>query len=313
MLRPEVSVDAWPLAPDAVDADELPPQPIDIEPRKESASWLVHVGPRDDPRHRLFCFPFAGGGSAVYRKWARYIDPSIDVIAIEPPGRLSRINETPIADMNEFVDGLVTEMADVLDRPFAFFGHCLGALTMYETARRLIHTTGRRPLHLFASGARPPDRIGDQGPFEARMTQDLLRLAEYRISLPAYAQPEDVFAQLIRHFNVRATDQLLGDPALRRLIMPVIRAEFQMATDYRFVREPPWEIPITCFAAKDDPYVSRKHALGWGRFTNSRFQVHIREGAHFAVVDDMAFIHDVINQELQAAPGWEPAADVVPW
>jgi surfactin synthase thioesterase subunit len=59
------------------------------------------------------------------------------------------------------------------------------------------------------------------------------------------------------------------------------------------------EIPITCFAAKGDPYVSRKHALGWGRFTNSRLQVHIREGAHFAVVDDMAFINDVINRELQ--------------
>ena len=32
-------------------------------------------------------------------------------------------------------------------------------------------------------------------------------------------------------------------------------------------------------------------------------EVHIREGAHFAVVDDMAFIHDVINRELQACPG----------
>jgi hypothetical protein len=49
--------------------------------------------------------------------------------------------------------------------------------------------------------------------------------------------------------------------------------------------------------------VSRKHALGWGRFTNSRLQVHIREGAHFAVVDDAAFIHDVINRELRACPG----------
>jgi hypothetical protein len=32
-------------------------------------------------------------------------------------------------------------------------------------------------------------------------------------------------------------------------------------------------------------------------------QVHIREGAHFAVVDDMAFIHAVINQELQSSSG----------
>jgi len=87
---------------------------------------------------------------------------------------------------------------------------------------------------------------------------------------------------------------------LRRLMLPVVRAEFQMASDYKFTPEPPWEIPITCFAAKGDPYVSREHALGWGRFTNSRLQVHIREGAHFAVVDDAAFIHGVINHELRA-------------
>jgi surfactin synthase thioesterase subunit len=117
-----------------------------------------------------------------------------------------------------------------------------------------------------------------------------------------------VFAELIRHFNIRATEQLLGDPELRRLMLPVIRAEFQMATNYEFMREQPWEIPITCFAAKGDPYVTRRHALGWGRFTNSRLQVHIREGAHFAVVDDTAFIHDVINRELQASPRASEAA-----
>jgi len=86
-----------------------------------------------------------------------------------------------------------------------------------------------------------------------------------------------------------------------------------MATNYQFVREAPWEIPITCFAAKGDPYVSRSHVLGWGRFTNSRLQVHIREGAHFAVVDDMAFIHDVINRELKADPAAREPVGEVPW
>lgn len=302
MLQPGHSAGSWPIAPDPMAGDECLPQPIVIEPKTSAGGWLVVVGPRVAPRLRLFCFPFAGGGSAVYRSWAQFIDPTIEVVAIEPPGRLGRITETPVADMNEFVGQLVSEMGELLDQPFAFFGHCLGALTMYETARRLIHTTVFRPDHLFASGARPPDRIADQGLFEERAMHDLLKLAEFRISLPAYAQPDDVFAELIRHFNIRATEQLLSDPELRQLMLPVIRAEFQMATNYEFVREPPWEIPITCFAAKGDPYVSRRHALGWGRFTNSRLQVHIREGAHFAVVDDMAFIHDVINRELRAGP-----------
>jgi surfactin synthase thioesterase subunit/acyl carrier protein len=298
----EHSAGSWPTAAEPIaDGDGWPPRPIVIQPKGHAGRWVIIVGARAAPRLRLFCFPFAGGGSAVYRTWAQRIDPTIEVVAIEPPGRLGRITETPIADMKEFVGQLVPEMEELLDRPFAFFGHCLGALTMYETARRLIHTTKVHPDHLFASGARPPDRITDQGRFEERVMHDLLRLAEFRISLPAYAQPDDVFAELIRHFNIQATEQLLSNPELRQLILPVVRAEFQMATNYQFMREPPWEIPITCFAAKGDPYVSRKHALGWGRFTNLRLQVHIREGAHFAVVDDVAFIHEVINRELQAS------------
>jgi acyl transferase domain-containing protein/surfactin synthase thioesterase subunit/acyl carrier protein len=261
--------------------------------------WLVTPAPRASPRVRLFCFPFAGGGSAVYHSWAQSLDPTIEVVAIEPPGRLGRINEQPIADIDEFVTELTTEMRDVLDRPFAFFGHCLGALTMYETARRLIHTTGSRPIHLFASGARPPDRILDLGRFEERLTQDLIKLAEFRIKLPPYAQPDDVFAELVRHFNIQATEQLLNNPELRQLMLPVVRAEFAMALNYDFVEEPAWDIPITCFAGLDDPYVTRDHALGWGRFTNSRLQVHIRQVAHFAVVDDVDFIHSVINRELR--------------
>jgi len=309
----DLSDESWPLSPDLQIGDESRPPPVSIIPNGRASDWLVVVGPRAAPRLRLFCFPFAGGGSGIYRNWAQFIDPAIEVIAIEPPGRLARINETPITDMDQFVDQLVPEMRALLDRPFAFFGHCLGALTMYETTRRLLHTTMVRPEHLFVSGARPPDRISDLGLFEERLMYDLLRLAEFRIGLPAYAQPEDVFAELIRHFNIQATEQLLANAELRRLMLPVIRAEFRMATNYQFAREQPWEIPITCFAAKGDPYVSRKHALGWGRFTNLRLQVHIREGTHFAVVDDVAFIHDVINREMQVNEAHRQVGSETAW
>jgi epothilone polyketide synthase C len=267
--------------------------------KNASSRWLVVAGTRPSPRLRLFCFPFAGGGSAVYRSWPESLDPAIEVIAVEPPGRLGRIEEKAIVDIKKFSSELVSEMRPLLDLPFAFFGHCLGGLTMYETARRLIRSTKFRPMHLFVSGARPPDRVSDQGAFENRLIDDLLHLAHFRRNRPLYAQPDDVFGELIRHFNIPATDQLLNDPKLRKLMLPVVRAEFRMASNYKFVKERPWGIPITCFAARGDPYVSRHHALGWGRFTNSRLQVYIRDGAHFAVVDDMAFIHGIINKELR--------------
>jgi acyl transferase domain-containing protein/surfactin synthase thioesterase subunit/acyl carrier protein len=285
----------------AVGADEAADSAKQTPSPATPGSWLIVAEPRRSARFRLFCFPFAGGGSAVYRTWPDSLDKAIEVVAIEPPGRLSRIEERPISDINEFVDELVPKMKEYLDRPFAFFGHCLGGLTMYETARRLIHSTNYRPCHLFVSGARPPDQIADLGPFEERLTRDLMGLADFRLNVPAFAQSDDVFGRIVRHFNIQATDQLLDNPELRSMMLPVIRAEFRMASNYEYENEPPWDIPITCFAAHDDPYVSRRHALGWGYFTDARLEVHIREGAHFAVVDDASFIQSVINHELIGA------------
>jgi acyl transferase domain-containing protein/surfactin synthase thioesterase subunit/acyl carrier protein len=282
----------------AQEAEEAVEEAKPGPPPRAAGRWLIVGESRSRPRFRLFCFPFAGGGSAIYRTWSDSLDKAIEVVAIEPPGRLSRIEERPISDINEFVDRLIPEMQEFLDRPFAFFGHCLGGLTMYETTRRLIHSTNYRPYHLFVSGARPPDQIDDLGPFEERLTRDLMSLAEFRINVPAFAQQDDIFSRMIRHFNIQATDQLLDNPELRSIMLPVIRAEFRMASNYEYEDEPPWDIPITCFAAQDDPYVSRRHALGWGYFTDARLMVHIREGAHFAVVDDASFIQSVINHEL---------------
>ena len=298
---PSVQTLAAEILPD-LPYGEAPSAPR-AESRPEPAAagrWIVTVGPRAAPRMRLFCFPFAGGGSGVFQAWAQGIDPSIEVVAIEPPGRLSRILEPPVTEMSEFVGQLLPEMAPLLDLPFAFFGHCLGGLTMYETARRLVGSSNHRPLHLFASGARPPDALADAGPFEERLANDLMALAEYRVNLPAHLQPDDVFADIVRHFDMQATDRFLDDPELRRLMLPVVRAEFQMVANYTHVPETPWEIPITCFANRGDTYVSRQHALGWGRFTNTRLQIHIRKGDHYSIVDDVKFIQTEINRELRA-------------
>ena len=230
------------------------------------------------------------------------------MIAVEPPGRLSRIEEDPVSDIDHFVDRVIDEMKGRLDLPFAFFGHCLGGLTLYETARRLRNASRFRPRHLFVSGARPPDRIAEQGDFERALLRDLMKLAEFRINAPTHAQTDNVFSDVIRHFNIIATEQLLEQAELRELMLPIIRAEFRMANNYVFEREPPFDIPITCFYGKDDTYVTRDQALGWGRFTDSRFRAHIRAGAHFGVIDDMHFITETINRELAVNSNSHPVS-----
>jgi acyl carrier protein len=160
-----------------------------------AGSWLVPVARRANPRLRLFCFPFAGGGSAVFRDWGAGLDPSIEVVAIEPPGRLSRINERPVHDLKVFVDRVLKEMDTKTDLPFALFGHCLGGLTMYEVARRLIDERGIMPRHIFASGARAPDTVQDVGPFEKKLGRALMEMPGYQPDLPPYRQSEAVLSR----------------------------------------------------------------------------------------------------------------------
>jgi acyl transferase domain-containing protein/surfactin synthase thioesterase subunit len=260
--------------------------------------WLVFPRPNATAKIRLFCFPFAGGGAATYRPWVEALPASIEVVAIEPPGRASRIHEPPLHTLEAFLDALVPALLPYLDKPFAFFGHCLGGLTLFATARLLLNEHRLPPQHLFVSGARPPHRLLQPGPFEEQLLYQLTQLKKFAPFLPAYEQPDEVFVEIIRHFNIGATEAFLHDPELRRLMLPTIRREFAMSSHYQFVPEPPWDIPITCFTGLADPYVTRQDAMEWSRYTKRAFRLYMREGAHFIVVDDRPFILQSINREL---------------
>lgn len=293
--------DLWPdVAGAAAPTDETAPRDAAAPPpgAVEQGSWLITIVSPDKPKSRLFCFPFAGGGSATFRGWGAAMDPSVEVIAIEPPGRLTRIGEEPERDLGRWGDKLMEAMADKLDLPFAFFGHCLGSLTLYDMTCRLIDQAKVKPTHLFCSGARAPDRLKSIGTFEASLMRRLARMPGYRADLPPYRQPGPIFAEIVRHFDIAASEHLLVDPDLRRLMLPAVRADFEMASTYRFQRRRPLDVPITCFVAIGDIFVSREDILGWGRFTNRQLQVLMREGTHYSIIEDEAFIQRIISREL---------------
>jgi epothilone polyketide synthase C len=120
----------------------------------------------------------------------------------------------------------------------------------------------------------------------------------YNVFEPVYRQPDEVLAEAILQFNVLATESLLSDPELRRVILPVIRAEFEMSSKYRYAAEAPWDVPITCLTGIRDAYVSPENARSWSRFTTQRFQLFMVDTEHFLVVDDDQFVIRVLNREL---------------
>jgi acyl transferase domain-containing protein/surfactin synthase thioesterase subunit/acyl carrier protein len=267
-------------------------------PRVAGEGWLIFHRPIPAAKTRLFCFPFAGGGAATFREWTQYLDPSVELVAIEPPGRQTRIDEPPIRDLKTYLQRLVPALLPFLDKPFAVYGHCLGALTLFETVRTLMRDHRIAPKHVFVSGTRAPDELQRPQDFETKLLERLLALPGYSVFEPIYRQPDDVFAEAIRHFNVIETDSFLSDPELRRLILPVIRAEFEMSSRYRYVPEPPWDIPITCLTGIHDTYVTPANANAWSRFTTKRFQLFMVDTEHFLIVDENQFLIRVLNREL---------------
>lgn len=260
--------------------------------------WLVFPKPRPAARARLICFPFAGAGATTFRPWTESLPADMELVAVEPPGRASRIAEKPVTSIKMFTDGLVPELRRYLDRPFAFFGHCLGGVTAFESARRLLEEYRIGPRHLFVSAARPPHLLDREGRFEHRLLASLLALDAFDPLVPVHEQPDDVFAEVIRQFNIGATDEFLSRPELRRALLPAVRADFAMASGYRAVPEALPGLPITVFAGLDDPYVTRDDAVAWAEYTRTTFRLHLREGAHFLVVDDTTFMLDTISHEL---------------
>ena len=119
--------------------------------------WLTTHQPRPESPIRLLCFPHAGSSAAVYGRWPELLPREIEVTAVEYPGRGSRRGERPFVRLSALVAAMVHTAGPALrDRPFAVFGHCLGALIGFEFARQLHRHGGPRPVCLFAAGCRAP-------------------------------------------------------------------------------------------------------------------------------------------------------------
>src|SRR5262245_41506308 len=98
---------------------------VSMSSAQRAGAWIVRKPPSGKARPRLFCFPYAGGGASAYRGWAEAL-PSLEVCAVQAPGRETRIGEAPLTRLEPLADAATAAIRPLLDRPFAFFGYSLG-------------------------------------------------------------------------------------------------------------------------------------------------------------------------------------------
>lgn len=239
----------------------------------------------DSPRYRgaaeirLFCFPYAGAGAAAFRTWQRWFPPEIEIRGIDLPGRASRWAEPPLNAMAALVAVLAGDLAPLLDVPFAFFGHSMGALVAFELARHLRRRGRPLPFHLIVSAARAP-QIPDPEP-------------------PLSMLPDGaLLAHLIRLNGFPA--EILRNPEFLKLMLPVFRADITLCDAYRPAADAPLECPISAFGGLQDNRVPGAHLAAWKAHTQAAFRLRFFPGDHFYLSGIPDQVSAAVVRELSA-------------
>jgi medium-chain acyl-[acyl-carrier-protein] hydrolase len=226
---------------------------------------------------RLFCFPYAGKGAVLYRNWAAHLPAEVEVHPVELPGRGLRFKEQPYTRLGSLIDDLTKAIRPLLDLPFAFFGHSLGAIVSFELAQKLRAEFRLEPARLFVSGRRAP-QIQDQEPV-------------------TYNLPDEEFIDALRRLN-GTPPEVLEHPELMQLMMGTLRADFEIAETYRTSAGSPLTCPITAFGGLEDEDVPGEHVEAWREQTTSSFQLRMLPGDHFFPHSCESVLLGIISREL---------------
>ncbi|MGO9242785.1 MAG: thioesterase domain-containing protein [Bryobacteraceae bacterium] len=227
--------------------------------RDESNPWFPGIRGAA-PHLRLFCFPWAGGGTLAYRGWREALADVAHVVPARLPGRESRAGEAALENMEALVAALVDAIRPHLDGPYALFGHSMGAGVAFELTRALRRAGLRLPQSLHVSGARAP---------QYRLHHD-----------PGPEPPLRDFIEGLRRLE-GFPPSILGNPELMRLALPALLSDARLYRCYAYSPEPPLPLPILAYGGDADPNVTAEHLEAWREQTTDGFERYEFPGGHF--------------------------------
>lgn len=224
--------------------------------------WFVIDSRRnsDRSRIRLFCFHYAGASASIFRSWQQVIPESVELVAVQLPGREYRLVEPPMSDMKEIVSAVAEVLPPLLDKPFVFYGHSMGALIAFDLIRSLRAQGFRQPELLIVSGRDAPQ-------FQWR--DPAIRLLS-----------DDELVDVVRDYN-GTPEGFLADETLRELWLPRFRSDLTASVMYEYIEQPPLGCPIIVMFGAEDPLVSDTGLKGWIDHTKGNARFFCYPGDHF--------------------------------
>jgi medium-chain acyl-[acyl-carrier-protein] hydrolase len=241
--------------------------------------WVTCPQPNPQAKLRLFCFPYGGGSSRVFRTWADDFPKTIELCPIEIPGRGGQIKSPLYTEIQPLVTEIATNIIPYLDKPYAFFGYSMGSLISFELIRLLRSQFDLQPLHLFVAARSAPQLPPERPPISQLPDTDFL-------------------AEISRLNGTPAA--VLENPELMQIFLPIIRADFIVLESYIYSHQPPLNCPITAFGGLQDSTVSYIALSAWEKQTLAPFSLQMIDGGHFFINTAKSTLVNSVIQYLQS-------------
>jgi len=207
---------------------------------------------------RLLCFPHAGASALAYARWRRELASVADVRVLELPGRLGQDAESPAVTMDELMAAVAPQVDELAGEDCLLYGHSLGSLVAFESARRLT-AQGRPPALLVVTGRNGPTRTSHYSHIHQLPDAELIAAVDAMdTSLPG----------------------LSGQPELIELFLPALRADLTVAETYTYQPGGVLPCPILSWQGEDDPVVNRLGAQAWELETSASCTINWLPGRH---------------------------------
>lgn len=248
----------------------------------------------------LVCLPHAGGSASYFFRFSAELHPSIEVLAVQYPGRQDRRDEPCMESVDELARHVVRATEPYWrEGRLALFGHSLGASVAYEVARILEQEHGVRLDGLYVSGRQAPSR-----------TQDRV----------VHRLDDRNFLSAIQRLN-GTDDAIFQNEELVRMVLPALRSDYKAAETYAYRPGPKLDCPVMALAGDSDPEAPLAEVAEWRRFTNGSFCLRAYPGGHFYLNSQWDELCNDISDHLLVTweePGAQPRSSTLrgavnPW
>lgn len=232
---------------------------------------------------QMFCLPYAGGSSSIYRGWIFQLKSSIKIELIEYAGRGSRFCDTYFRSIEEAAEDASVQIRKRCKGNYVIFGHSMGCLVALETIFILTKQQAILPRAVIMAATRPPHLMCKDRKLGT------LSKAELMQKIASMGQMEL---------------EVLASKELYEIISEILYADVQMFTKYkRQYEDGKIDIPLLALAGDNDNEAPAEDMKEWRYYTSKSFECHTLNGNHFFPFNNSEQFYDCILKYIRRQVG----------